>query len=195
MDLAEGEIDVLVDRAVGGDRAALEETLARIHPLVVRFCRARLSAGHRSLTTADDIAQEVCVAVMTALPTYCRDNRPFLAFVYGIAAHKVIDAHRAAARSPSRPVAEVPESPTTERDPEETAMAVAAADSMTDLMDALPGQQREILLLRVGVGLSAEETAEVLGMTAGAVRVAQHRALGKLRKLLAADRGLVEQLI
>ena len=135
------------------------------------------------------------MAVMTALPTYRRDARPFLAFVYGIAAHKVVDAHRAAARSPSHPVAEVPESPTTERDPEETAMAVAVADSMTDLMDVLPSQQREILTLRVGVGLSAEETADALGMTAGAVRVAQHRALAKLRKLLAADLALVEQLI
>ena len=74
-------------------------------------------------------------------------------------------------------------------------MAVAVADSMTDLMDSLPSQQREILTLRVGVGLSAEETAEALGMTAGAVRVAQHRALAKLRRLLATDRSLVEQLI
>ena len=55
--------------------------------------------------------------------------------------------------------------------------------------------QREILTLRVGVGLSAEETAEALGMTAGAVRVAQHRALAKLRKTLVADRALIEQLI
>jgi RNA polymerase sigma-70 factor (ECF subfamily) len=195
MDLAEGEIESLVDRAIDGDRAGLEQLLARVHPLIVRFCRARLSSGHRSLATADDIAQEVCMAVMSALPTYRRDSRPFLAFVYGIAAHKVIDAHRAAARSPLHPVAEVPEAPTTERDPEETAMAVAAADSMTDLMDVLPGQQREILLLRVGVGLSAEETADALGMTAGAVRVAQHRALAKLRKVLAADHSIVEQLL
>jgi RNA polymerase sigma-70 factor (ECF subfamily) len=62
-------------------------------------------------------------------------------------------------------------------------------------MDVLPGQQREILLLRVGVGLSAEETADALGMTAGAVRVAQHRALAKLRKVLAADHSIVEQLL
>jgi len=195
MDLAEGEIECLVDRAIDGDRVGLEQLLARVHPLIVRFCRARVSSGHRSMATGDDIAQEVCMAVMSALPTYRRDSRPFLAFVCGIAAHKVIDAHRAAARSPLHPVAEVPEAPTTEPDPEDTAMAGAAAESMTDLMDVLPGQQREILLLRVGVGLSAEETADALGMTAGAVRVAQHRALAKLRQILAADHSLLELLL
>ena len=50
------------------------------------------------------------------------------------------------------------------------------------LLDTLPEKQREILVLRVVVGLSAEETAEAVGSTPGAVRVAQHRALGRLRK-------------
>ena len=38
-----------------------------------------------------------------------------------------------------------------------------------------------ILVLRVVVGMSAEETAEAVGSTAGAVRVAQHRAIAKLK--------------
>ena len=187
MDLAEGEIDVLVDRAVGGDRAALEETLARIHPLVVRFCRARLSAGHRSLTTADDIAQEVCVAVMTALPTYCRDNRPFLAFVYGIAAHKVIDAHRATSRNRSEPVPEVPDVAVTADGPEQHALRVELGEEMGRLLAHLPEKQREILVLRTVVGLSAEETAIAVSSTPGAVRVAQHRALARLRRVIAEE--------
>ena len=36
-------------------------------------------------------------------------------------------------------------------------------------------------MLRVVVGLSAEETAVAVGSTPGAVRVAQHRAVAKLR--------------
>jgi RNA polymerase sigma-70 factor (ECF subfamily) len=53
------------------------------------------------------------------------------------------------------------------------------------LMQQLPAQQREILTLRVAVGLSTEETGAALGMSPGAIRVAQHRALGKLRVLMA----------
>ncbi len=135
------------------------------------------------------------MAVITALPTFRRESRPFLAFVYGIASHKVIDAHRAAARSRTVPVAEVPDSPTFEPGPESSAMAGSAAATMSRLLAALPPAQQEVLRLRVAVGLSAEETAEALGMTAGAVRVAQHRALGKLRAVLNGNLDLIGQLV
>ena len=36
--------------------------------------------------SADDVAQEVCLAVLTALPTYRPQGRPFLAFVYRVTA-------------------------------------------------------------------------------------------------------------
>jgi DNA-directed RNA polymerase specialized sigma24 family protein len=42
-----------------------------------------------------------------------------------------------------------------------------------------------LLLLRVVAGLSAEDTGYVLDMSPGAVRVAQHRALIRLRALAA----------
>ena len=51
------------------------------------------------------------------------------------------------------------------------------------LLARLPGHLRELVILRVVTGLSAEETGNVLGMSAGAVRVAQHRALARLRAL------------
>src|SRR6195952_970169 len=148
-----------VDTAVGGNREALSLLLARIHPLVVRCARSRLSSGHRSLSTADDVAQEVCMAVMTALPSYRRDGRPFLAFVYGIASHKVVDAHRAAGRSRSTPVDSVPETPVVDGGPEALVLAQSSAHSMAGLLKSLTPVHREILRLRIGVGLSAEDTA------------------------------------
>ncbi|MEU9690166.1 sigma factor-like helix-turn-helix DNA-binding protein, partial [Amycolatopsis japonica] len=60
-------------------------------------------------------------------------------------------------------------------------------ERMSQLLRVLPDKQREIVVLRVVVGLSAEETAEAVGSTPGAVRVAQHRALARLRKVLAAE--------
>ncbi|RZS37083.1 RNA polymerase sigma factor (sigma-70 family) [Herbihabitans rhizosphaerae] len=58
---------------------------------------------------------------------------------------------------------------------------------MADLLQILPDKQREIVVLRIVVGLSAEETADAVGSTPGAVRVAQHRALSRLRKSLSAE--------
>lgn len=195
MELADDEVDAIVDRAIAGDRAALEALLARIHPLIVKYCRSRLSHGHRSLASADDVAQEACMAVMTALPSYSRDGRPFLAFVYGISSHKLVDAHRAAARSRSQPVAHVPESASDDLDPEQIAIQSSVGDTVTALLNELPAVQREILRLRVIVGLTAEDTALALGSTAGAVRVAQHRALTRLRAVVEADAELAEMLI
>ena len=53
---------------------------------------------------------------------------------------------------------------------------------MNEPLSTLPEKHREILILRLVVGMSAEETAAAVGSTAGAVRVAQHRAIAKLKK-------------
>lgn len=180
-------LDAQVGPAVNGDNQAVERLLGFIRPLVVRYCRARVGRQERSFASADDVAQEVCLAVLTALPSYRDQGRPFLAFVYGIAAHKVADAHRSAARNRSEPVPEVPDTPELTAGPEQRAMHGELSDRMAQLLRILPPKQREILLLRVVVGLSAEETAEAVGSTPGAVRVAQHRALARLRKTLAAE--------
>lgn len=179
-----GDIAATVADAVGGDRRAVERLLAQVRPLVVRYCRARVGRQERSFASADDVAQEVCLAVLTALPSYRDQGRPFLAFVYGIAAHKVADAHRAAARNRSEPVADVPDEPDEQAGPEQRAMRGELSGEMAELLKVLPPKQREIVVLRVVVGLSAEETADAVGSTPGAVRVAQHRALTRLRAAL-----------
>jgi RNA polymerase sigma-70 factor, ECF subfamily len=176
-DLAE-----IVAAAVVGDRAATERLLNYVRPLIVRYCRAQIGRQERTFASADDVAQEVCLTVLTALDGYRHQSGPFLAFVYGIAAHKVADAHRMAARNRTEPVAEVPDEPHTDLGPEQR---MELTGQMTELLKVLPPKQREILVLRVVVGLSAEETADAVGSTPGAVRAAQHRALARLRSAAA----------
>lgn len=181
MTISGERLDAVVAEAVAGDRDALREVLETVRPIVVRYCRARLGSTDRNGISADDVAQEVCLAAMMALPRYEDQGRPFLAFVYGIAAHKVADAHRAAARNRSEPTDVVPERLSTEAGPEQLAMNADSAARMNELLALLPDKQREILTLRIVVGLSAEETAVAVGSSAGAVRVAQHRALARLK--------------
>ena len=179
------DLDVLVGAAVDGERYAIEVLLRRIRPLVLRYCRARVGTQEKAFASADDVAQEVCLAVLAALPSYLDQGRPFLSFVYGIAAHKVVDAHRTLARNRSEPVPQVPDSLDLADGPEAQVLQIEMAGQMAKLLDILPDKQREILRLRVVAGLSAEETAEAVGSTPGAVRVAQHRALHRLRGVLA----------
>ncbi len=179
----ESSLKGLVTRAVQGDHRAVSDLLTHIRPMVVRYCRARLgTSGGGAYTTADDVAQEVCLAVLKALPRYRDLGHSFMAFVFGIAAHKVTDAHRGAKRDLSQPYEIVPEQEDSSRGPESEAMASDTAREVHTLLSTLPPTHREVLMLRIAVGLSAEETGHALGMTPGAVRVAQHRALAKLRE-------------
>ena len=186
MTTQEDRLDAVVADAVAGDRDALREVLETIRPIVVRYCRARVGAFERSGLSADDVAQEVCLAAVMALPRYRDRGRPFLAFVYGIAAHKVADAYRAVGRDLSYAMETVPERRSAEPGPEQAAIDADSVTRMSQLLEILPDKQREILILRVVVGLSAEQTAEAVGSTAGAVRVAQHRALARLKSAIAA---------
>ena len=178
----ESDLRELTSLAVQGDRTAIESLLAQLRPMVVRYCRARLGrvSGHYHI--ADDVAQEVCIAVLAALPRYRDLGRPFASFVFGIASHKVADALRSSVRS-AVPTQDLPDGPDEGPGPEETVVRHTEAAQARELLARLPDNQRELLILRVVSGLSAEETGNVLGMSAGAVRVAQHRALARLRQL------------
>jgi RNA polymerase sigma-70 factor, ECF subfamily len=168
--------------AAKGQPQAIETLLGQLRPMVVRYCRARLGSQAGHAHAAEDVAQEVCIAVLTALPRYRDMGRPFASFVFGIASHKVADARRSAARAPI-PTEDLPDSPDDQPGPEEAAVASLEAQRARALLARLPAAQRELLVLRLLTGLSAGETGRALGMSAGAVRVAQHRALLRLRAL------------
>jgi RNA polymerase sigma-70 factor, ECF subfamily len=178
--------DALHLMAAQGRQDAIEALLREFRPAIVRYCRARLAQTQTGSQDADDLAQEVCLALLSALPSYRDMGHPFGAFVFAIAAHKVADAARGAARSPL-PVPVLPDLPDRCLGPEEIVVAGVDARRARVLLARLPAGQRRLLLLRVVAGLSAEDTGYVLDMSPGAVRVAQHRALIRLRALASAE--------
>jgi RNA polymerase sigma-70 factor (ECF subfamily) len=155
-----------------------DRLIAAVRPLVVRYCRARLGTD-----PVDDVVQEVCLAVHRALPAL-PPERPFPGFVQSITRHHVDAARKAAARQRDEPVAEPPDAVDAAPAPDDHALRRELTERMARLLRVLPDRQREIVVLRVAVGLTADETAAVVGSTPGAVRVAQHRAFGRLRRLL-----------
>jgi RNA polymerase sigma-70 factor, ECF subfamily len=178
----DSDLRELTSLAVQGDRNAIESLLGELRPMVVRYCRARLGRVSGQYHIADDVAQEVCIAVLSALPRYRDMGRPFASFVFGIASHKVADALRSSVRS-AVPTQDLPDGPDDGPGPEETVVRYIEVEHARRLLARLPDNQRELLLMRVVSGLSAEETGNVLGMSPGAVRVAQHRALARLRQM------------
>ena len=183
----------LLAAAMHGDQWAVARLFVALRPMVYRYCRARLGHG-RILTTPDDVAQDVLLAILTALPRYqIRHGSSFRAYALAVAAHKVVDAQRAALRNRIDVFAQPPDWPgPVDNPPEQHALAAEQAARLSRLLQTLTAQRRAILTLRIVVGLSADDTARAVGVSAVAVRVAQHRALRQLRSQLAnrADRRL-----
>jgi RNA polymerase sigma-70 factor, ECF subfamily len=178
--------DGLLAGAVRGDGRARDELLALLHPWVLGYCRARLGRRESVLCSAEDVAQDVCVAVLRALGGYQLKGLSFPAFVYGIAAHKVADAFRVIGRGDRcQPVAELPDTAAVTADgPEQRVLDNERSVRLGALLAHLSPRQREVLVLRVAMGAAAEETAQLVGSTAGAVRVSQHRAMRQLRQII-----------
>lgn len=174
----------LVPSAVAGDSRALQAVIDLIHPQVVRYCRLRVSPTR--YPTPEDLAQEISLAVARAIPGYEDRGKPFMAFVYRIAANKIVDARRSQSRDLSVPTEEVPDHTPTVDTPETLTLEESASNEVSELLDHLSEKARRIVTLRVFGGYSAEETAAIVGSTAGAVRVAQFRGLAKMREILEA---------
>lgn len=179
----------LVGAAIDGDRRSIERLLAEVCPWLVRYCRARVGRVDGSFAAADELAREVCLAVFTALPRYRGQARPFVGFVYDIVTAKVTETGAAAAHDPSPQPGPSAANWGDTAGNGHRAGPDGASDPVAWLLRALPTQAREILLLRVVAGFSVEQTADALGCTPAAVRVAEHRAMAQGRDIVSSQEG------
>lgn len=88
----------------------------------------------------------------------------------GSPAHRVADARRSAARHRRDPLSDCPRNSTRTTGRSSGRSPGALSEQMSRVLDTLPARQREIVVLRVVVGLFARETADAVGSTPGAVR-------------------------
>src|SRR5215210_1892784 len=165
--LASRDLTRLALAAQRGARDDLEVLLQQVRTIAHRYSWARLSAYPGGLHLADDVAQDICIAVFRALPGYRDRGRPFEAFVHGVASRKVADARRALLRHPL-PTAEFPDEIDDSPTPEDRVVQSADLEAASELLCLLPDRLREIMVLRVGAGMTAEETGAALDMTPGA---------------------------
>lgn len=169
-----------------GDGDARDAVLLEVRTRVVRY----LAAQRLPWSDCEDVAQDVCLGVVDAVRTWRDEGRSFWGLVFAIARNKQVDRVRRTARQPQpmhdperveRSLALVPAATPT---PEDAVLALDGNDRVTALLGLLPRNQRDVVLLRVVVGLSVAETAHALQLAHGSVHVLQHRALRRLRTLL-----------
>jgi RNA polymerase sigma-70 factor (ECF subfamily) len=171
-----------VERAASGDAAAIGELYRRHAPAIFRYLFYRLGDRER----AEDLASEVFVRALEALPRYRRQGRPFSAWLYRIASARVADYYRRHRRRPTVPLAA--DLPARGGDPGEVAESRLTAELLQQVIARLSPLQQQVIVLRFLEGLSHAEVAQVIGRSEGAVRVLQFRALEALRRLLERER-------
>jgi len=179
-----------VARAQAGDAEAMHDLLGLVQPAVLSYCRYKLGAYAGGRDAADDAAQETCLAVALVLSSYTPKGPPFASWVYGIAAHKIADSQRRSFRGAVL-VDEFPEQVEPSRTPEEAAIASVELNTALELVELLPDKMRQVLLRRAE-GATAKMVAADLGMSPGAVDVALHRAVARLRRAVADSEELSE---
>lgn len=175
-----GETQVLVERAAGGDALAQGDLLERLRPRLVLWCASRMGPGLRAKVQPEDIAQEVLLALHTALPTFdpSGGEGAFLRWVFKIAEFRIcdlVDHHGALKRKtvPPRSFAQTSAS-----------QLVARNEAVTHLlkaMDAMPEDYRTVIQLRRLEERSFEEVAEIMERSTGATHTLYWRALEALR--------------
>lgn len=177
--------DEALRRARAGEPAGFDALVRHLDPKLVGFARARGAEDPEGL--ADDVLVQMCRSIGTF-----EGNLPQLrAWVFTIARNRLIDERRRAGRRVDAQPVEPARLPEPEADdatrPDVHVVAAGAGERVEAMLAPLTDDQREVVLLRVVVGLSVEETASVVGRKPGAVRALQHRALQQLRRELVVE--------
>jgi RNA polymerase sigma-70 factor, ECF subfamily len=171
-----GSDEDLTRRAIAGaregDRAAAEYCYLRFEGAVRRYVESIVHEPH----DAEDITHNVFIKLFASLERYDERIAPFSAWLLRIARNAAVDHLRHSRAVPSdRLVGR--RSAASGGDPD-------ASATLRDAFEALPDQQRRVLLLRHVLGLSPEEVAHQLGRTPASVNGLQHRGRGALKAAL-----------
>jgi RNA polymerase sigma-70 factor, ECF subfamily len=171
----------LLEAYQAGDRAAADEFIAIIHPILIRHYRAQ--TGNPAL--ADDLAQECWVRIHRGRSSY-RPGEPVLPWLFAIARHTRIDQYRksSSATRLETGLDEGAMSSTTNPWPA-VENGLAASAVMGRLAQLSEGQREVFVMLKVD-DMTVEDVAAAIGQTPGAVKQKAYRAYEALRKIFRA---------
>lgn len=173
---ARDELELLA-AARAGDRQALEALLSRVQPQVYRFGR-RMCGDPQD---AEDVLQETLLALARGVREL-RGTSSLSTWLYTVARRFCLKKRRRRAMAPGGEAAELPDPAAGS---EESLAGKEVAQALERAIRALPPPHREVLVLRDVEGLSAPEVAEILGISAQAVKSRLHRARVAVRDAVA----------
>jgi RNA polymerase sigma-70 factor (ECF subfamily) len=182
VDLLDEQLRLLMREAQQGDADAYHALLTAVTPRIRRIVRAR--RGFLDVSDTEDLVQDVLLSVHTVLRTY-DPSRPFMPWLLAIVRNRLVDAARRYGRQHAHE--------TQVDDLRVTFGAIATnttdegigdVEALEHAVRALPaGQRQAIELLRLRE-MSLKEASAATGTSVTALKVATHRAILSLRRIL-----------
>jgi RNA polymerase sigma-70 factor, ECF subfamily len=180
----------LVRQAKAGDQAAVEALFARYEARLRRWAHGRLPAGARGALDTQDLVQDTLIRVFRRLETFePRHPGAFRDYVWTTMWNAVRDLARTSKRRGPVDTLDEFRIPSADPSPLEEAVGRETLARYEAAMERLRPEEREIIIMRMEVGLSHAEIAEALGKpSAAAAHMAVTRALVRLAEEMAHDR-------
>ena len=160
-------------RGLEGDSVSYRRLLDALGGFLRAMFRRRLSQNDGEV---EDLVQETLLAIHIKRATY-DPVLPFTPWAYGIARYKLLDHYRRRGGRLMVPIEDASELMAGEN-PDEGAVR----HDITTLLARLPARDQRLVRDLKLTGFSIEEAAAREGMSAGAAKVAVHRAMKRLEK-------------
>lgn len=175
-------LDQLVDLVRSGDRDAVAAVYLEVAPALRGFLLRRVRHGE----IADDLVEQTFLELIEGCERIRGDGRSLRAWLYRAARNNLHDWRKRAERrsdhelTPQRAARVVdPDADTADQ-----AIRHALDPEVLAALGELTAEQREVVELRLGAGLSTAEVAEIIGRSVGAVKALQHRGVSRLTERL-----------
>ena len=177
----------LMVRAQGGDAAAYRALLTALTRLLRGHIHRR--APQLQAVDVEDVVQEVLISVHEARASY-DPARPFPPWLFALARHRLADHARrhtrnAAGAAAFRDLAETFGALETNISSEGVEIAMTVRRAMSELPE---GQRKAVEMLRIRQ-LSLAEAEARSGLSRGALKIALHRAVKRLRARVLGEDG------
>lgn len=173
----------LITRAQQGDADAFAE-LYKTHYEAIRLYILRRNGWDRSL--ADDLAADVFLRAFNKIGTFTWNGKSIGAWLRVIAKNRVADHYKVSTTRLLHHVGDTSEleywCQTSADATEDTVLASLDEADLLTALGALRPRQQEVLRLRFLDEMSLSETADAVGVTTGAVKQLQFRAIDSLRR-------------
>ena len=175
--------ELLIRRiAEARDRDAFSALFRHFAPKVRAFSRSR--GANRA--NAEELVQEVMLAVWRRAETYDPDKASAATWIYAIARNRMLDELRRPAL-PELSTGEVREEAAEEPEHELRIDGARAASRLRQALASLPPEQSELIQIAYYEGLSQRDLAARLDLPLGTVKSRTRLALDRLRIALKTD--------